>query len=107
MTFEFKIEEKKDHAVIYFKGNLLQENQTLDFMDEFNSIIAQNYSVFHVYLNNLSSNQNGIFLLVKILTKARIAGGEVNFYNPTKELMDLIAILNLNLIIKPITEVAA
>ncbi|HNR20229.1 MAG: hypothetical protein IPJ79_00890 [Bacteroidetes bacterium] len=102
MTFEFKIEEKKDHVVISLKGNLLQLNQTIDFMDELNALLAQNYAVFHIYLNDLNTNSNGIQLLVNILTKARIAGGDAHFYNASKEVVDTLATLKLNMVIKPV-----
>ena len=81
MTFEFKIEEKKNYAVIHLKGNLLLRNQAIDFMDEFNALLAQNYSIFQIHLENLITNSNGIGLFISILTKARIAGGDALFFN--------------------------
>lgn len=103
MTFEFKIEEKKDHAVIFLKGNLLQLNQAIDFMDEFNAVLAQNYAVFHIYLTDLTTNNSGIQLLINILTKARIAGGDAHFYNASKEMLNTISYLKLDAVIKPMT----
>lgn len=102
MSFEFKIEEKKDYVIIYLKGNLVQQNQALDLIDEFNALLAQNYSIFRIHLENLTTNDSGVALFINILTKARVAGGDVVFLNAKREMLDLIDNLKLNRVIKPV-----
>lgn len=91
MQFEFKIEEKKDHVIIALAGNLVQQNQAIDLLDEYKALIAQNYNQFNINLEQMQqTNNEGLQVFLKLITKARIAGGDAFFYGANPEIRALL-----------------
>ena len=97
MQFTFTIQEKKNKAVINFSGGLLEQSQALDLMDEVKVLLATGINDLLIDLQDLTNISNqGFDILLTILTKARIAGGDMVLSNVNEAIKPIIASGKLN-----------
>jgi anti-sigma B factor antagonist len=97
MEFSCKFEEKNDHCVIHFTGNLIEKSQAIEMMDRFDDLISRDRKKFILDLANFGyMNSTGLNTLISILTKARKAGGEAVVSSVPGNVKSLLAITRLN-----------
>jgi anti-anti-sigma factor len=97
MQFTFTIQEKKNKAVINFSGSLLEQSQAIDLMDEVKVLLASGINDLLIDLQNLTNISNqGFDVLLIILTKARIAGGDMILTNVNEAITPILASGKLN-----------
>jgi anti-sigma B factor antagonist len=97
MEFTSRFEEKTDHCVIHFSGNLIEKNQAIEMMDRFDEILSRGTRKFILDLSEFGyMNSTGLNTLISILTKARKAGGEAVVSSVPGNVKSLLAITRLN-----------
>jgi anti-sigma B factor antagonist len=97
MNFEYRTEKKSDINLFYFKGELIDKDQSTDLMNAIEKYIQNGENKFALDLSELSyMNSSGLNILITILTKARKSGGEVAICNVTQKVKQLLVITKLN-----------
>ena len=90
MEFTFQIQEKKKLAVLTLNGSLLEQSQALELMDEVKVLFASGITQLLVDLKDMEQLSNkGLEVLLTILTKARIAGGDMVLCNLNDNIKDV------------------
>ena len=97
MNFEYKIESKDAHALIYLSGVLIEPNQTTSLLEEVDDVVGNGTVNIIVDLSGIETmNSTGLNVLISILTKARNAGGEAIVANLPAKVHELMVITKLN-----------
>jgi anti-anti-sigma factor len=95
---EYKIDKKKGHvAIIYLKGRIAGEFQTIEIHDRIEDLIASKYYRIIFDLSQLEYiNSSGLNFFLKILTKIRRFDGEVVLCSLNNLLHALLVTTKLN-----------
>ncbi len=97
MEFTHRIEEKKDHTTLFFKGNLIEKSQAIELMDNFQESLNKGVHNYVIDMTELGyMNSTGLNVLINILTKARKNGGEAVICNVPQNIRSLMLITKLN-----------
>ncbi|HNQ13322.1 MAG TPA: STAS domain-containing protein [Bacteroidia bacterium] len=97
MEYNYRIEKRESHNIIYLTGNLIELNQSKELLDEVTALIANNSINFVLNLQEFKyMNSTGLSVLISILTKARKAGGEAVICNVPENIKSLLSITKLN-----------
>jgi anti-sigma B factor antagonist len=96
-----QIERRDNVNIISVDGNLLSEDMGGDVMARVDELIDENQVRFVVNLSDLSFiNSSGLSVLLRILTKARRADGDVILAEIPEQLTQLLVITKLNAVFK-------
>ncbi|MFH1320734.1 MAG: STAS domain-containing protein [Bacteroidota bacterium] len=99
MKFKYQIIEKSGLIIILFRGNLLENNQTMNLSDDIEHLLVQKKNNFILDLSELKHiNSSGLGEMVKILTKSRKSGGETILANVSEKIKTLFITTKLNTI---------
>jgi anti-sigma B factor antagonist len=99
MVFDFTI--SKDHAVISLSGNLIEKSQATALLEQVSELAKENCNKWAIDLKELIyMNSSGLNMLIQLLTKARVAGGEAVLFNMNKKVNELILITKLHTLFK-------
>ena len=94
---ENTITKEGDVHIIKLKGNILSDQQGEGVMEAVDKLIEQDLTRFIVDLTDLQFiNSSGLSFLLRILTKARRADGEIILTNLPEQLPKLLVITKLN-----------
>ena len=91
------IEQKNNVHVIKMSGNFLAENQGTALLNQVDTLIDSSKSNFVIDLSGLKFiNSSGLSFMLRILTKARRAGGDVILTRIPDQFKQLLVITKLN-----------
>ena len=94
---ENTITKEGDIHIIALKGNILSDQHGQNVMEEVDRLIEAGSNRFVVDLTELQFiNSSGLSFLLRILTKARRADGDVIMTNLPEQLPKLLVITKLN-----------
>ncbi len=97
MEFSCDFNNKGEHCILSFKGNLIERNQANETLDKFAGLVANNVVNYIVDLSGFSyMNSTGLNVLLMILTKSRKAGGEAVLCNVSANISSLLSVTKLN-----------
>jgi len=97
---KFKSEEKGNVSIISLEGDLLGQINN-DLIDNIGEKIENNVVNFVIDLSGVKQiNSSGIGLLIRILTKARVAGGESILANVPEDLSKMLVMTKLSTVFK-------
>lgn len=97
MLFIHKITKQGPIHIITMQGELIETSQADKLMEEVDGIILKNNIRFIIDLGGLKYlNSSGLTILIRILTKARKAGGEAVISSVGKRIKELLVITKLN-----------
>ena len=97
MNFEYTKEKTSGILVLHLKGELIDKNQSVGFMDEIEKIIAGGENKFVLDLAGLAyMNSSGLNVIINVLTKSRKAGGDVAVASVTAKVKQLLVITKLS-----------
>ena len=97
MLFIHKITKQGAIHIINMQGDLIEASQADKLMEEVDEIIVKNNIRFVIDLGSLKYlNSSGLTILIRILTKARKAGGEAVISSVGKRIKELLVITKLN-----------
>jgi anti-sigma B factor antagonist len=97
MLFTYTITKKGQIHVITLRGDLIEASQASKLMQEIDDIILDHSALFLIDMNEIKYlNSSGLTILIRILTKARKAGGEVVMACLAKRIKELMVITKLN-----------
>ncbi len=97
MLFTHTIKKQGQIHVIDMQGDLIESSQADKLMQEVDEIILNNNIRFVIDLGALKYlNSSGLTILIRILTKARKAGGETVIACVGKRIKELLVITKLN-----------
>lgn len=97
MVFFHSIKKQGQIHIIEMKGDLIEAGQAITLMQEVDEIILNNNIRFIIDLGAIKYlNSSGLTILIRILTKARKAGGEAIIASVGKRVKELLVITKLN-----------
>lgn len=97
MNFEYTKEKISGALVFRLKGELIDKNQSADFLNDVDSMIATGESKFVLDLAGLAyMNSSGLNVIINVLTKSRKAGGDVAVANVAPKVKQLLVITKLS-----------
>lgn len=97
MSFQYSVSDVGSKIIISFRGKLIEKDESDTLLIEISDLINQGTSFFAIDLKNLEYfNSTGLNILLKMLTKARNAGGEVVLFNCSARLNELILLTKLD-----------
>jgi anti-sigma B factor antagonist len=97
MHFTYTITKQAQIHIITMQGDLIESSQADKLMQEVDDVILNNNIRFIIDLGALKYlNSSGLTILIRILTKARKAGGETIIASVGKRIKDLLVITKLN-----------
>src|SRR4051812_33996711 len=97
MLFIYKIKKQGQIHILSMEGDLIEASQADKLMQEIDDIILNNNIRFVIDLGALKYlNSSGLTILIRILTKARKAGGEAVIAAVGKRIKELLVITKLN-----------
>ncbi|MFM7079439.1 MAG: STAS domain-containing protein [Bacteroidota bacterium] len=97
MEFSCDFNNKGEHCVLTFKGNLIERNQANETLEKFADLVSKDVVNYIVDLSGFSyMNSTGLNVLLMILTKARKAGGEAILCNVSSNISSLLSVTKLN-----------
>lgn len=97
MLFSHKIKKEGPIHIITMQGDLIEASQADTLMQEVDEIILNNNIRFVIDMGSLKYlNSSGLTILIRILTKARKAGGEAVIAAVGKRIKELLVITKLN-----------
>ena len=97
MNFEFSVEKQSGVSVIYLRGELIEKDQSLDFFNEIDGMLANGANKFVLNLEKLSyMTSSGLNILINLLTKSRKSGGDIALSNVPEKIQQLLIITKLN-----------
>ena len=97
MLFIHKIKKQGQIHIIEMQGDLIEASQADKLMQEVDEIILNNNIRFVIDMGALKYlNSSGLTILIRILTKARKAGGEAVIASVGKRTKELLVITKLN-----------
>jgi anti-anti-sigma factor len=78
MNLQFEIEAENDVLIIHLKGKIISETDTVDLEQEFGKLLNQNLNKVIIDIEKLTHiNSTGIGMMIKMITKSRILGGDL------------------------------
>ncbi len=96
MEFQYEINKQHPVPVVYLKGRLLNNDEAEQLLQKVDETIMQSVTII-IDLSGLEyMNSTGLGLLIKILTKARNAGGEVIISSVPETIKQLLMITKIN-----------
>ena len=96
MKFQYEINKQHPVPVVYLKGRLLNNDEAEQLLQKVDETIMQSVTII-IDLSGLEyMNSTGLGLLIKILTKARNAGGEVIISSVPETIKQLLMITKIN-----------
>ncbi len=99
--FNYTIEELNSVQVIIFKGRILDQSHTTEFINKFNTLLNQGEKKFIIDFSEIDYiNSAGLNVLITLLTKTRDNNGEFYICNIPIKVKRLIAISKLESIFK-------
>jgi anti-sigma B factor antagonist len=97
MLFTHNIKKQGQIHIVEMQGDLIESSQADKLMQEVDEIIVNNNIRFVIDLGALKYlNSSGLTILIRILTKARKAGGEAVIASVGKRIKELLVITKLN-----------
>ena len=97
MLFTYIIKKEGQVNVITLQGDLIEAIQASKLMQEIDEIILENNVRFVIDMSAVKYlNSSGLTILIRILTKARKAGGEAIISCLGKRIKELLVITKLN-----------
>ena len=104
MVFEFSIKNENTHAIIHLSGELIEKGQATGLLEAAENLIKENCNKWAIDLEQLKyMNSSGLNVLIQLLTKSRVAGGEAVLFNMNKKINELILITKLHTLFKVAT----
>ncbi len=101
MVLDYKISEENNIQVLVLRGELIDKNQATDLMREVDELLEQEKNKFIIDLTNLKyMNSSGLNVLIQLLTKTRVQGGESVICHVNKKVNDLLIITKLHTLFK-------
>ena len=101
MIFEHQILKEENHALIKLSGDLIEKGQAQSLLQACDELLKENCVKWAIDLENLKfMNSSGLNVLIQLLTKSRVAGGESVLFNMNKKINELILITKLNTLFK-------
>lgn len=78
MNLQFEIAAEENVLIILLKGKIISESDTSELEQEFGKLLNQNLNKVILDLSELTHiNSTGIGMMIKMLTKSRILGGDL------------------------------
>jgi anti-anti-sigma factor len=97
MIFDYELEEEALYTIIYFKGNLMEKYEAENVLAEVNELIIEKKNNFILNFKDFDYiNSSGLNVLLNILTKSRISGGETIVCEVSEKLKKLFIITKLD-----------
>jgi anti-sigma B factor antagonist len=97
MLFTYTITPKDQLHVIRMQGDLIESGEANKLMQEVDDIVINNNIRFVIDMSEVKYlNSSGLTILIRILTKARKAGGETVIACVGKRIKELLVITKLN-----------
>lgn len=97
MLFIHKINKQGAIHIIEMQGDLIEASQADKLMQEIDEVILNNNIRFVIDMAGIKYlNSSGLTILIRILTKARKAGGEAVIACVGKRIKELLVITKLN-----------
>jgi anti-sigma B factor antagonist len=97
MEFSCEFNTKGGHAVLTFKGNLIERNQANETLDRFADLVSKDITRFIIDLADFKyMNSTGLNVMLMVLTKSRKAGGETVLCNVSSNISSLLSVTKLN-----------
>ncbi len=97
MLFAHTLKKQGQIHIINMQGDLIESSQADKLMQEVDEVILNNNIRFVIDLGSLKYlNSSGLTILIRILTKARKAGGEAVIACVGKRIKELLVITKLN-----------
>ena len=101
MVLEFKISEESNIQLLKLSGELIDRNQATDLIVAIDELLELDKSKLIIDLSDLKyMNSSGLNLLIQILTKTRIKGGDSVICHVNKKVNELLVITKLNTLFK-------
>ena len=97
MLFTHTIKKQGQIHIIHMEGDLIEASQADKLMQEVDDIILNNNNHFVIDMGAIKYlNSSGLTILIRILTKARKAGGEAVIAAVAKRIKELLVITKLH-----------
>jgi len=97
MTFSFSISNQQGITIFKLDGEIIDKNQTIGLIEQIDKLIASGKKHIVLDLAGLKyMNSSGLNVLVTILNKARLVGGEVLVCNLSAKIKDLLVVTKLD-----------
>lgn len=97
MLFSYTIKKEGQIHIIKMEGDLIEAGQADKLMQDVDDAILNNNIRFVIDMGALKYlNSSGLTILIRILTKARKAGGEAVVASVGKRIKELLIITKLN-----------
>jgi anti-sigma B factor antagonist len=97
MKFDYEIEEENNLSVIFFQGNLIEKYEAENVLADVAELITEGKSNFIIDFKDFEYlNSSGLNVILNILTKSRIAGGETVICEVPDKLKKLFIITKLD-----------
>jgi anti-sigma B factor antagonist len=97
MLFTYTITKQGYIHIITLQGDLIEASQASKLMQEIDDIILDHGTLFLIDMDEIKYlNSSGLTILIRILTKARKAGGEAVMACLAKRIKELMVITKLN-----------
>ena len=104
MVFEFTTSDQDGVAIIKLSGELIDKTQAAPLLNEAENLLKNNSVKWAFDLEELKyMNSSGLNVLIQLLTRSRVSGGEAVLFNLNKKISELLLITKLNTLFK-ITE---
>ena len=101
MVLQFKISEEGNIQLLKLSGELIDRNQATDLIVAVDELLELGKSKLIIDLSDLKyMNSSGLNLLIQILTKTRIKGGDSVICHVNKKVNELLVITKLNTLFK-------
>lgn len=96
MDFGYTIDTREDYCLIHLKGDLMEKNQASELMDELELQAEKGAENFIINMEAFRyMNSTGLNVLLGILAKARMKGGEAVICSVPEKIKSLLVITKL------------
>ena len=101
MVLDYKITEEKNIQVLVLSGELIDKNQATDLIKNVDELLELEKNKLIIDLSDLKyMNSSGLNVLIQLLTKTRVSGGDSVIFNVNKKVNELLIITKLNTLFK-------
>jgi len=101
MFFNYKITTDNTIHFLELEGELIDKNQAIELIKNIEELIEGANCKVIMNLSELKyMNSSGLNVLIQLLTKTRIKGGDSVIYNVNKKINELLIITKLNSLFK-------
>ncbi|MFO0322480.1 MAG: STAS domain-containing protein [Bacteroidota bacterium] len=101
MILRFKITEENNIQILTISGELIDKNQAIDLLKAFEELLETGVNKILIDIKDLKYlNSSGLNVLIQILTKTRLAGGDSVIYNVNSKINELLIITKLHTLFK-------